>query len=218
MLFSYFKRFCHLTLGLFIVSIGCYFSIQANVGLAPWDAFSMGLSYKTGLSYGDIMALSGLLIIIFDILMKEKVGFGTFMNAVIIGHFTDLHLHLNWLPQMNSFILGVLMLFVGQFILAYGTYYYIKPGLGAGPRDGLMVGLAKRLPKVPIGIIRGSIEACALFIGWICGAKVGIGTVIAVFGISFILQFTFRLIKFDVKSVRHENIADTLHQWFPIKK
>ena len=214
MLYSYLKRFLRVTLGLFFISVGCYFSIQANVGLAPWDAFSMGLSYKTGMTYGDVMSYSGLAIILLDILMKEKVGFGTFMNALIIGRFTDILLWLDWLPQMNQFLPGVLMLFVGQFILAFGTFVYISPGLGAGPRDALMVALGKRLPKVPIGLVRGLLERTALVIGWLCGAKIGIGTVIAVFGISFIMQIVFHLVRFDVKSVKHANVFETISHLF----
>lgn len=82
--------------------------------------------------------------------------------------------------------------------------------MGCGPRDSLMVALGKRLPKVPIGVIRGSIEATVLVVGWLLGAKIGVGTIISVFGIGFILQWTFKLLKFDVRKVQHESVVDTI--------
>jgi len=74
-----------------------------------------------------------------------------------------------------------------------------------------MIGLGKKFSNIPIGIVRGSIEATVLFIGWILGAKVGLGTVIYVFSIGFLLQTTFKLLKFDVKSVVHESVFDTIN-------
>lgn len=73
-----------------------------------------------------------------------------------------------------------------------------------------MIGLKRRLPKVPIGMIRGLIEGSVLLAGWLLGAKVGLGTIIAAFGISTILQLTFNWLHFDAKSVQHEGIWQTL--------
>ena len=73
-----------------------------------------------------------------------------------------------------------------------------------------MVALAKRLHKLPIGVIRSLLEGTVLIIGWLLGAKLGIGTIISVFGIGLILQFTFKLLRFDVKNVRHESVSDTI--------
>ena len=112
---------------------------------------------------------------------------------------------------MTNFFTGLLMLLTGQIIVCYSTYLYISVGLGAGPRDSLMVALGKKFPNVPIGIIRGSIEGIVLLIGWLLGAKVGLGTVIYVFGISSVLQTTFRLLNFDVKSIVHESLFDTIN-------
>ena len=75
-----------------------------------------------------------------------------------------------------------------------------------------MVALGRRLPKIPIGAIRGLIEGTVLIIGWLLGAEIGIGTIISVFGIGLILQFTFKLLYFDVKNIKHESVADTVKQ------
>lgn len=209
---NYIKRTGKLLFGLFLYSLGLTLSIQANIGLAPWDAFSIGVSNLTGISYGNVSILTGLAILAVAAgYLKEKIGFGTLLNTVLIGVLVDLLQSLKIIPLMSNFILGVLMLLLGQFVVSFATYFYISSGLGCGPRDTLMVALVKKFKNIPIGAIRGMIEGTVLIIGFILGAKVGIGTVIAVFGISFILQNTFRLLKFDIKAVVHENIFETFN-------
>jgi uncharacterized protein len=207
---NYVKRTIRLIFGLFLYALGSFLSIQANIGLAPWEAFSMGGSYLTHLSYGNIVVISGFVILAIDFALKEKIGFGTILNAILIGKFVDLIQFVNIIPLMSNFWLGLLMLLLGQVAICVGSYFYIGASLGCGPRDALMVALGKRLPKVPIGVIRGLIEGTVLIIGWLLGAKIGIGTVISVFGIGFILQFTFKLLRFDVKIIKHESVVDTV--------
>ena len=206
----YFKRFLRLMIGLLLAALGIYFTIRANVGLAPWDAFSMGVSMQTGLHYGDVVVLTGLVIIILDFFLKEKIGFGTILNALLVGKFTDFFLWLDWIPKMQSLASGVVLLLTGYVIFCYGCYLYIGAAFGCGPRDSLMVALGKRLDRFPIGLVRGLIEGTVLLIGWLLGAKVGIGTVISVFGISSIMQAIFRVLRFNVKAVSHESIPDTV--------
>ncbi|WP_202171444.1 YczE/YyaS/YitT family protein [Bacillus sp. USDA818B3_A] len=170
----------------------------------------MGGAYLTHLSYGNIVVISGFVIIAIDFAFKEKIGFGTFLNAILIGKFVDLIQFADIVPLMTNFWLGVLMLLIGQVVICVGSYFYIGASLGCGPRDALMVALGKRMPKVPIGVIRSLIECTVLIIGWLLGAKVGVGTVISVFGIGLILQFIFKLLRFDVKNIKHESVADTV--------
>ena len=113
-------------------------------------------------------------------------------------------------PVMTSFPAGVVMLLCGQLLLAVGSYFYISAALSCGPRDALMVALCKRFPRTPVGVIRFFIEGGALLTGWLCGAKVGIGTLIAVFGISFLIQAVFAIMKFDVSTVEHESLFVTM--------
>ena len=209
---NYVKRTIRLIFGLFLYALGIFLSIQANIGLAPWEAFSMGGSYLTHLSYGDIVVITGFIIIAIDYVLKEKIGFGTILNAILIGKFVDLIQFFNIIPMMSNFWLGLLMLLLGQVVICVASYFYIGAALGCGPRDALMVALGKRLPKIPIGAIRGLIEGSVLLVGWLLGAKVGIGTVISAFGIGFILQFTFKLLRFDVKKIKHESITDTIKE------
>lgn len=213
MALSYVKRFIRLLAGLFFFALGTCFIVQADIGLAPWDAFSMGLSLATGLSFGDIVIVTGILILIVDYAMHEQLGFGTILNALLIGKFIDLIQWARLVPKMEHYASGIAMLLAGEIVLCLATFLYVGTGLGCGPRDALMVALGKRFQEKPIGLIRGIIEGSVLLAGWLLGAKIGIGTVIAVFGIGFILQFTFKLLRFDVTSVRHESILDTLRIW-----
>ena len=201
-----------LIFGLVLYGLGSYMSIQANVGLAPWDAFSMGISYKTGIMYGNVVVYTGFLIITIDFLLKEKIGFGTIINAILIGKVVDLCNYLGLLPMLDNFAAGVAMLFAGQVVICLGSYFYIGAAMGCGPRDALMVAMGKRFSRLPIGLVRGILEGTVLLLGWLMGAKVGIGTIIAVFGIGTIMEYTFRILKFDVKGVRHENFADTVRR------
>ena len=169
----------------------------------------MGGSYLTHISYGNIVVITGFMIIAIDFVLKEKIGFGTIMNAILIGKFVDLIQFFNIIPTITNFWLGLAMLLLGQLVISVASYFYIGAALGCGPRDALMVALGKRMPKVPIGVIRGLIEGTVLIIGWLLGAKVGVGTVVSVFGIGFVLQFTFKLLHFEVKSIEHESITDT---------
>lgn len=207
---GYSVRLVKLIFGLFLFALGSFLTIQANIGLASWEAFSMGIANLTNQTYGNILFFSGFVILIIDVLLMEKIGFGTILNTILIGTFVDLIQGMAVIPQMNSFISGVLMLLLGQVSICVGSYFYIGASLGCGPRDALMVALGKRLPNVPIGIIRGLIEGTVLLIGWLLGAKVGIGTVISVFGISFILEGTFKILHFDVTNIEHESVIDTV--------
>ena len=194
---GYSVRLVKLVFGLFLFALGSFLTIQANIGLASWEAFSMGLAYLTDQTYGNILIISGFVILLVDVALKEKIGFGTILNTILIGTFVDLIQAVDLIPQMNNFFSGVLMLLLGQLSICIGSYFYIGASLGCGPRDALMVALGKRLPKV-------------LLIGWLLGAKVGIGTVISVFGISFILEVTFNILHFDVTNIEHESIVDTV--------
>ena len=207
---TYIKKFVNVIFGVLLYSFGVYLSVQANIGLAPWDAFSSGLSNITNMSFGLITSITGIAILIVDVILKEKIGFATIINTVFIGLFLDLMQAVNIVPLISNFAIGIVVLFAGQLCICIATFFYIAPGMGCGPRDSLMVALGKRLTKVPIGIVRGLIEGSVLIIGWLLGAKIGLGTVISVFGISFLLQATLALLHFNIKAVVHESILETV--------
>ena len=210
MFISYLRRLGRLIFGLALSGLGCYFSVQANVGLAPWDTLAMGLSARTGQSYGNMTVLVGLVVLAIDLLLREKIGFGTILNALLLGKFADLAAFLGLMPRQQHLLPGVAVLLLGQLILCFGAYFYISAGLSCGPCDSLMVALSRRFARLPVGLVRGCLEAAVLLLGWLLGAKVGVGTVIAVFGVGLMLEAVFRLMRFDLRAQQHESVMDTL--------
>lgn len=204
------KKVLRIVLAMFLYGLGIYFLIQANIGLSPWEAFNAGSSKTLAIRYGDFVLISGFVILAIDALLKEKIGIGTVINTILIGKVVDLLQFMNLMPKVQNFYAGIAILLLGQIIICFATYLYISAGLGSGPRDSLMVALGKRLPRLPIGVVRGLIEGTVLLIGWSLGAKVGLGTIIAVLSISVIMQFTFKILRFHVREVQHESIAETL--------
>jgi uncharacterized membrane protein YczE len=214
----YIRRIIGLLFGLFLAALGSYFSIQANIGLAPWEAFSTGISYVTGVTYGNIVVLTGFLFVLLDWRLGEKIGVGTLLNAICVGKFVDLFQYLELVPLLQNRLAGFGVLLLGQVLLAIGTLCYMRAGMGCGPRDSLMVALRRQFSRLPIGAIRWMIEGIALLTGWQLGAKVGFGTVIAVVSIGPILQAVFYLFEFDATKVQHEGMLDVVHQWQKMKE
>lgn len=195
-----------LIVGLFVYALGIIVTIQADLGLTPWNTFHQGIALHTGITLGQAISGVGLIIIIFNIIMKENVGLGTIMNMCLIGTFVDIISKVGIIPKSQSLLTGILMLIIGMFIIAFASWLYIGSGLGAGPRDGMMVSLVKITGK-PVGVVRGSIEILVLIVGFVLGGKVGIGTPIMAFLIGPIVQITFKAVGFDVKSVTHKYIT-----------
>lgn len=116
------------------------------------------------------------------------------------------------MPQLHNIWTGVLMLLAGLAIEAFAMGIYMAQGLSCGPRDALLVAMGKRLKKLPIGAVKMIIDGFAVAVGFVLGAKVGIGTVVAVFGMGFILQGAFRVMGFDATAVTHESIIGTFNR------
>ena len=202
------QRIPRLFLGLFLYALGIYVTIRANIGYAPWDVFHTGLSKVTGMTLGTSSIVTGVVIGLLAVLLGEKIGLGTLANMVVVGVFIDLLIAWNPIPVNQYFWWGIPMMIVGIYIIAFATYFYIGTGFGAGPRDSLMVALTRKT-KLPVGLCRGTIEVITLLSGWYLGGSVGLGTVIAAFGSGFCVQTTFKILKFDITSVKHEILTDT---------
>ena len=187
---EYFKRWCVCMAGLLLCGTGSYCTVQASaIGIGAWETFQTGLSLSTGILYGNCTVMVSFAIILIDLLLKGKIGIGTLCNAVIIGKTVDFwHLTFDFLPLAQTLPVGLLYLVCGQLLNAFGSYLYMKPALGCGPRDRLMVILAKRFPKVNIGIVRFCMELCVFFVGVLLGAPYGWGTLFAMGITSFIMQ------------------------------
>lgn len=204
---NFWVRLIKLIFGLFLHGLGIVMQIQANIGYAPWDVLHTGLATTIGVTIGQASIAVGLALLFVNSILKEPLGLGTVLNMLLVGIFVDLILMTGLIPQMDHLISGIALLIIGLVVLAFGVYFYIGSGFGAGPRDTLMVALNRRL-RIPVGLARTSIEMTALVIGWLMGGMVGIGTIMAVFLIGLILQVLFDWLRFDPKQIQHEKLAD----------
>ena len=202
------------SVGLFLFALGTYFTIQANLGAAPWDTFNLGLSKTFGIKFGTASISVSMVILMVDILLKEKIGIGMFLDAFICGKSVDLFNALNLVPAQTKVLPGLALLVAGIFVMGWSMYFYMKTGLGCGPRDTLLVGLSRRLPKVPIGAVSICILAVVTLCGWLLGGPVGIGTLLCAGLIGPVMQLEFHWMRFDATAVRHRDLAETARVLF----
>ena len=199
-----------IALGLLVFSVGVHLTIFANIGLAPWDCLGMGIARHTPLNYGLSMTVMGVIILLIDLAMRERIGFGTVIDALLTGNFVQMFNDLNPFPLNENFWIGIVILLAGLVVAALGMWIYMAAGQCCGPRDALLVGLGKRVPKMPIGLVEILIFGGVLLIGWLLGGPVGIGTLIGTFGIGFAIQLVFSLVGFEPRNVRHRSVRETL--------
>ena len=195
---------------LFVNGFGIYLTIQANLGAAPWDVLSLGLSKTLGILYGTASVAVSLTILGIDVLMKEPVGIAMFIDAFVVGKSVDFFNWLGVVPPCSSLWTGVPVMFLGLVILAYTQFTYMLAALGCGPRDTLLVGLAKRLRKMPIGAVSVALLSLATLVGWLLGGPVGIGTLVCAFGTGPVMQLAFRSVRFDATKLTHQSVTDSM--------
>lgn len=195
-------------LGLAVFSFGVHLTIYANIGLAPWDCLGMGLAKHTPFNYGICMTLIAVLILMIDILLKEKIGYGTIIDALVTGNFVQIFNSVNPFPENHNLWLGIILMLIGFVFMALGMWIYMKAEQCCGPRDALLVGLGKRLKKVPIGIVEVLLWAVVLLIGYLLGGPVGIGTIISTFGAGLIMQLVYNIIHFEPRKLQHKGVIE----------
>ena len=201
-----------IVLGLLIFAFGVHLTIYANIGLAPWDCLGMGLAKHTPFNYGISMTLIAVTVLLIDLLMKERIGFGTVIDALLTGNFVQLFNSLNPFSENESLWLGIVIMLVGFVFMALGMWVYMSAEQCCGPRDSLLIGLGKRMPRVPIGIVEVLLWAVVLLAGWLLGGKVGIGTVLSTFGAGLVMQLVYNIIHFEPRKLRHRSLIETAKQ------
>ena len=201
-------------ISLFVNGFGIYLTIQANIGVGPWDVLHIGLSKTLGILYGNASVALSLLILLIDIWMKEPIGVAMFVDAIVVGKSVDFFNSLHLVPPCHSLATAIPVMIVGLIVIAYTQYGYMAASLGCGPRDTLMVGLAKRLNRLPIGVVSIGLLSTATLIGWLLGGPVGIGTIIFAFGAGPIMQMAFRTVHFDAAGIRHQRLRDSARVMF----
>ncbi|MCR5301944.1 MAG: hypothetical protein K6E49_05850 [Lachnospiraceae bacterium] len=198
-----------IVIGLLVFAFGVHLTIFANIGLAPWDCLGMGLSYHTPMNYGVSMTLIALIVLGIDILLREKIGYGTIIDALLTGNFVQFFNSINPFPLNTKILPGIIIMLVGFVFMAAGMAVYMKSEQCCGPRDALLVGLGKRLPKVPIGIVEVILWGAVLLAGWLLGGPVGIGTVISTFGAGIVMQIVYNIIRFEPRDLHHKSVFET---------
>jgi uncharacterized membrane protein YczE len=146
--------------------------VTADLGLGPWDVLHQGISRRAGISIGLATILVGALVLMMWFPLGERPGIGTVINVLVIG--TTVNLVLSLITTPGALWQRWAMLLLAVPLLSVGVGLYLGAGLGPGPRDGVMTGLARR--GLPLGVARAGIEVTALTLGWFLGGKVGIGT------------------------------------------
>lgn len=173
------RRLPQLVVGILVLGMGIALTLEARLGVSPYDVLHQGIARMTGLSVGTIVILVGLVILLFWIPIRQRPGIGTVLNTLTVGLVIDLVLRV--MPEPDLLAARVPLLVIGILVTGLGMGLYIGAGLGPGPRDGLMTGIAAR--GFPLWAVRTVLELTALAAGWVLGGNVGIGTVLFAFSI-----------------------------------
>jgi uncharacterized membrane protein YczE len=180
------QRLVQLYLGLVLYGVSSSMLLLAGLGVDPWDVLHQGLSRRLGLGVGTWAIIVGVAVLLLWIPLRQRPGFGTLNNVLIVGLVIDLMLAV--VPPVHALPAQVAVMLGGVILNGIATGAYIGAGLGPGPRDGLMTGLAARGHS--IRVVRTSIELTVLCTGWLLGGTVGIGTVVYALGIGPIAHVT----------------------------
>jgi uncharacterized membrane protein YczE len=189
------RRLVQLYAGLVLFGISTALMLRSQLGLNPWDVFHQGLDSRTHLSFGTVIILTGAVVLVLWIPLRQRPGLGTVSNIVVIGIAADIGLGL--IGDIASLPARAALLAIGIVLNGIATSAYLGARFGAGPRDGLMTGLAARTGW-SIRSVRTGIELTVLAAGWVLGGTVGIGTVLYAVAIGPIVHLT--LPRFTVRS------------------
>lgn len=203
-------RLPKLMFGFIIIAIGINLTIYANMGLNPWGTFHQGISSITGIRFGTVSQLTGIVIILLSLLIKLYPGLGTILNMIFIGYFVDLFDKIQLIPIIDTLPFRIIYLLSGTFLFNYGIFVYLSCELGAGPRDGLLVGLVK-MTGLSVSVMRPIIEVTIVAIGIFLGGSYGVGTLLNAFGGGYILNVIFNFHKFNPKETKQMVLTDLIN-------
>lgn len=189
-------RWASLVVGLFLFSFGIVLLLESELGLSPWDVLNQGVSERTSLSFGTANIVIAVFVLVLAWALGARIGPGTVANAILIGLMVDGLLAIDAVDGLSdsSLVARISFMVTGILIIGIGSGFYIGAGLGAGPRDSLML-VAARRAGVRIGIARVSIEIVVTVLGFALGGTVGIGTLAFAFGIGPAVELSFWLLE-----------------------
>ncbi len=174
------STFLFLCFGLTLFGLGEGLLIVSFTGASPWSVLAQGISLNVDLSIGVITILISVGVLIFWIPLNQRPGIGTILNALIVGLMIDVCI--KFVPTPENYVSQLLLAIVAVLTVGLGGGIYLVANLGAGPRDGLMVGLQQKT-SLPIAAVRAFLEITVMSIGWYLGGTVGVGTLLFAFGI-----------------------------------
>ena len=175
-----FSTFFFLCFGLALFGLGEGLLIVSFTGASPWSVLAQGISLNLNLSIGTITLLISVAVLILWIPLGQRPGMGTIFNALIIALMIDLCI--KFIPTPSNYINQLILAIISVIMVGIGGGIYLVSNLGAGPRDGLMIGL-QNVTNLPIAAVRATLEISVVSIGWYLGGTVGIGTLLFAFGI-----------------------------------
>ena len=167
-------------LGLALFGLGEGLLIVSFAGASPWSVLAQGIALNINFSIGIVTIFVSIVVLLFWIPLKQKPGIGTILNAIIIGLMIDICI--KFVPTPEKYLSQILLACIAVLTVGLGCGIYLIANLGAGPRDGLMVGLQKKT-NLPIAAVRVFLEITVMSIGWYLGGTVGVGTLLFAFGI-----------------------------------
>ena len=149
-----------------------------------------------------------------QLILRERIGFATLFDALITGRLTQFFIDISPYPKNHSLWLGIIFMLFGFLFIALGMYVYMSAEYGCGPKDGLLIAIGKRMPKIPIGVVEMLQWTVVTLIGWLLGGSVGIGTVISIFGAGAVMHLFFDVIGFEPRKLEHKSLTESLAQLF----
>jgi len=199
------RRLTQLYAGLVLYGISDSMLLLAGLGVDPWDVLHQGLSRRFGLAVGTWAVIVGVLVLLLWIPLRQRPGFGTLNNVIVVGLVIDVMLAT--VPPVHGYAARVVVMVAGVLLNGIATGAYIGAGLGPGPRDGLMTGLAARGHS--IRVVRTSIEVTVLVSGWLLGGTVGLGTVVYALGIGPIAHMSIPRLAIRVSAIEPSTHAES---------
>jgi uncharacterized membrane protein YczE len=193
------RRLIQLYIGLLLYGLSGALQVRSGLGLDPWDVFHQGVARHIDLAIGTVVIVVGATVLLGWIPLRQRPGFGTLSNVVLIG--VSMNVSLMWLPQIHLVVWRIADLVAGVLLCGVATGMYIGANLGPGPRDGLMTGLARRTGR-SIRLTRTLLELTVLAAGWLLGGTVGIGTVLFALGIGPLAQVFLPMFEVQPSSPR----------------
>lgn len=179
------RRLAQLFAGLWLYGASMAMQIRATLGLDPWDVLHEGLTRRTGLSFGLITAITGVVVLLAWIPLRQKPGVGTIANVVLIAVSVDVSLAI--IPEPQGLLPRIVLLTLGIVLNAVAFAAYVGSRLGPGPRDGMVTGFCRRT-GLSLRVVRTVVELLVLGTGWLLGGTVGIGTILYALGIGPLSQ------------------------------